>query len=217
MTGRRLALLLSLCGCGPSALPLPKILSISPSEMVACEGATVLVEIDAVLPTHLDFGQSQASAQPALSLRIGAVLVGSGNYALGGVLSAAVPPVFSPGTYDLGLRLSDGRPEAILPAAFAVKPNPYPDRYSLDFVSDQRRGQPFQITIRAVGPNATSYNCTVALSSSPGAIAPGASGAFQRGVRTERVTIDSAHPSVVITVRDEGGKTGSSNSFRVDP
>ncbi len=185
--------------------------------MVACEGSTVWVNVEAVLPTRFDYGQSEVSANPDISLRIGSVPVGAGKYVPGGVLIAAVPPVFAPGLYDVGLRLSDGRPEAILPAGFSVRPNPYPDSYRFDFVPDQRRGMPFAIAIRAVGPNASAYNCTVSLSSNPGAISPLVSGAFQRGVRSESVTIDSAHASVVITAQDDIGRSGSSNPFRVNP
>lgn len=214
---RLTALLLPLCACGNGVLPPPAILSIDPAEMVACEGATVIVRVDAVLPTRFDYSQSAASANPDIALRIGDVPVGSGKYVPGGLLTAAVPPVFSPGNYDVGLRLSDGRPEAILPAAFTVRPNPYPDRYLLDFVPDQTQGQPFDITIRAQGTNAPVYKCAVALSSDRGSISPSASGNFQQGVRTERVTIDRPFPAVVITVRDDGGRVGSSNSFRVGP
>ena len=217
MSGRGLGLLVSLCACGPAALPPPKVLSISPSEMVACEGSTVSVSVDAVLPTHLDYGQSEASANPELFLRIGPVPVGAGEYSPGGVLTASVPPVLAPGVYDVGLRLSDGRPEGILRSAFTVRPNPYPDSYSLDFVQDQTRRIPFAITIRSVGPNESAYNCTVSLSSNRGSISPAVSGAFQRGVRTETVTIDMANPSVIITVRDDLGRSGSTNPFRVNP
>jgi hypothetical protein len=214
---RPIALLLTLSACGDGALPPPRILSIDPSEMVACEGATVTVSVDAILPTNFDYAQSAATANPDVSLRIGAVPVGSGRYAPGGLLMAAVPPVLSPGTYDVGLRLSDGRPEAVLWGGFAVRANPYPDSYLLDFVPDQTQGQPFPITLRAVGSNAPIYNCAVALTSDHGAISPRVSGNFQLGVRTERVTIDRPFPAVVITVRDEGGGSGSSNPFRVAP
>jgi hypothetical protein len=217
MIWRRVALLVSLCACGPAALPPPKVLSISPAEMVACEGSTVSVLVDAVLPTHVDYGQSEATANPALSLRIGAVPVGTGTYLPGGVLTASVPPVFVPGVYDVGVRLSDGRPEGILSSAFTVTSNPYPDSYGIDFVNDQTRRVPFAITIRAVGPNSSAYNCTVSLSSNRGVISPAVSGPFQRGVRTQTVTIDSANASVVINVQDDIGRSGSSNPFRVNP
>jgi hypothetical protein len=217
MSFRLIALLLGVCACGNGALPPPTILSIVPAEMVACEGAAVTVGVDAILPTRFDYSQSAATADPDIALRVGAVAVGSGKYVPGGFLTAAVPPVFSPGNYDVGLRLSDGRPEAILPAGFAVRPNPYPDGYLIDFVPDQTQGQPFAITLRALGSNASLYKCAVALSSDRGAISPRVSGNFQLGVRTEWVTIDRPFPSVVITVRDDGGHSGSSNPFRVGP
>lgn len=214
---KRSALLLALCACGPAALPPPRILSITPSEMVACEGAVVTVDAELVLPTHLDYGQSEASADPDIALRIGAVPVGSGRYSSGGLLMANVPPIFAPGTYDVGLRVLDGRPEAIAAGGFSVQPTPYPDAYAIDFVPDQQQGQPFAITIRATGPNAPAYNCTVALSSSRGSLSPSESRPFLRGVRTEWVTIDGASSSAVITARDDNGGHGSSNAFRVNP
>ena len=214
---RRSALLLWLCACGPASLPPPRILSISPSEMVACEGAAVTVDAELVLPTHLDYGHSEASANPDIALRIGAVQVGSGKYSPGGLLLADVPPIFAPGTYDVGLRVSDGRPEAIVAGGFAVKPTPYPDAYAIDFVLDQTAGQPFAITLRATGSNAPAYNCTVALSSSRGSLSPSQSRPFLRGVRTEWVTIDTPRAGVVITARDDNGGQGSSNAFRVNP
>ena len=199
---RRSALLLWLCACGPAGLPPPQILSISPSEMVACEGTTVSVDAELVLPTHLDYGQSEASANPDIALRIGAVQVGSGKYSPGGLLVADVPPTFAP---------------AIVPGGFTVKPTAYPDAYAIDSVADQTAGQPFAITIRATGANAPAYNCTVALSSNHGTLSPSQSHPFLRGVRTEWVTIDTPHASVVVTARDDNGGQGSSNSFRVNP
>jgi len=184
--------------------------------MVACEGAAVAVDAEVVLPTHLDYGHSEASANPDIALRIGAVEVGSGKYSPGGLLIADVPPTFAPGSYDIGLRVSDGRPEAVIAGGFTVKPTPYPDAYSIDFVPDQTAGQPFAITIRGTGPNAPAYNCTVALSSSRGSLSPSQSRPFLRGVRTEWVTIDTPHTGVVVTARDDNGGQGSSNAFRVN-
>ncbi len=216
MNARSLAGLFFLCACAPAALPPPRILSISPSEMVACEGASVSVDVDLVLPTHVNYGQSEATANPDIALRIGAVPVGSGRYAPGGLLTAAVPPVFAPGEYDVGLRVSDGRPEAILAGGFSVKPTPYPDGYTIDFVPDQIQTEPFAITLRARGANASAFNCTVGIFTSRGAISPTVSGPFQSGLRTEWMRIDTPLPSVVITVRDDIGRSGSSNPFRVN-
>ena len=185
--------------------------------MVACEGATVTVDAEVVLPTHLDYGHSEASANPDLSLRIGGIAGGSGKYVPGGLFTVEVPSLFAPGSYDVSLRVSDGRPEAVAPGAFTVKPTPFPDRYTIDFVADQWQGQLFPITIRAGGTNASAYNCSVALTTSQGSLSPRRSGPFLRGVRIEWVTIDSARSSVVIGVRDDNGGFGFSNPFRVNP
>src|SRR5260370_37993955 len=98
-----IAYLLWICCCGNGALPRRTIRSIDPAEMVACEGAAVTVGVNAILPTRFDYSQSAASANPDISLRIGAVPVGSGKYVPGGLLTADVPPVLSPGSYDVGL------------------------------------------------------------------------------------------------------------------
>jgi hypothetical protein len=216
MNARSLIVLFSLSACAPAALPPPKIISIAPSEMVACEGASVSVDVEVVLPTHVDYGHSEASVNPDIALRIGAIPVGSGKYVPGGLLNAAIPPVFAPGEYDVGLRVSDGRPEAILAGGFSVKPTSYPDGYTIDFIPDQIQSEPFAITIRAQGGNASAFNCTVAISSSRGPLSPTVSGRFQNGMRTEWITIDTPRTSVVITVRDDVGRSGSSNPFRVN-
>jgi hypothetical protein len=217
MIPRRHVLWLCLCACAPGALPPPRILSIAPSEMVACEGVAISLQVDAVLPTHLDYDQSATSANPGVSVRVGTVPAGGAQYSPAGEVTAVVPPVFAPGTYDVGLRLADDRPEAVLPQAFTVKPNPYPLSYRFDFIADQTRDNPFPITIRAVGPNASAFNCTVALSSNRGILSPQISGSFQAGVRQELVVVSSVESSMVINALDDGGRTGSSNPFRVGP
>src|SRR5262249_24348364 len=93
---RAIALLLAfLVGLawGRTSLPAPKTLSLAPAELVACEGTTVSVDVQAILPTHLDYSASQATADVDLQLRIGPIAVGSGKYVIGGTLTAAVPPL----------------------------------------------------------------------------------------------------------------------------
>ena len=207
--------------CGAPPLPDPKILSIAPTEMVACEGTTVSVTVQAVLPTHLDYNKSQVTATVDLQLRIGPVAVGPGKYVNGGTLTAAVPPVLAPGLYDVGLQLWDQRAEAVLPSAFTVKPNPTLTEpgYSISAIADQRSGVPFNITFRALGPNAATFSCRASLSSNRGPISPSATGRFEQGVRTEQVVLDfvNTNPSTIISVLDADGNFGLSNPFRVNP
>ncbi len=203
-------------GCGSASLPDPKILSIIPANMVACEGTTVTVSVEAVLPTHLDYNKSEATAVPDLNLRIGPISIGY-QYAPGGILTGAVPPLLAPGPYDVGLQFWDGRPEAVLAQGFTVTPSPSPAGYSIDFIPDQMRNVPFPISISAQGPNAPLFECSVGLSASVGTITPVATGRFQRGLRTQLVTLSTASPSmVIIMVMDGRGNRGSSNQFRVD-
>lgn len=216
-----LAVLWLLSACGAPSLPDPKILSIAPTEMVACEGTTVTVAIQAILPTHLDYNESEATAALDLQLRIGPMAFGSGKYVSGGVLTAAVPPLLAPGLYDVGLQLWDRRAEAVLPSAFTVKPNPplMDPGYSINAIADQRRNVPFNITLRALGPNAATFSCRASLSADRGPMSPTATGRFEQGVRNEQVVLDfvNTNPSTIISVLDADGSFGLSNPFRVNP
>jgi hypothetical protein len=209
-----------LVGCGSTALPEIKILSIRPSQMVACEGATVNLELDAVFPTHLDYQKSGASVDLGLAVRIGSLGLTDAHLVRGSptvLLSATVPPSLAPGQYDVGIKVNDDRPEQILPNGFTVTPTLYPDSYALNPVHDQAVVVPFVITIRAQGPKAGQFNCTVAISSNHGSISPTVSGSFQHGFRVQQVTISSTHPRMEITVTDDAGHLGSSNAFSVNP
>lgn len=211
------ALLSLLAACGATALPNPRILSVAPTGMVACEGTTVNVAIEAVLPTHLDYNHSQATAELDLQLRIGPMAVGSGKYANGGTLTAVVPPLLAPGLYDVGVQFWDRRAEGVLPGAFTVRHNPSLLGYAIDTIQDQRRNVPFWITLYAVGQDAPLFKCSVSLSSNAGLISPTATGPFQQGVRREQVMLSAANPAATITVMDANGRSGTSNTFAVLP
>ncbi len=206
-----------LAACGATALPDPRILSVAPAGMVACEGTTVNVAIEAVLPTHLDYNRSQATAELDLKLRIGPMAVGSGKYANGGILTAVVPPLLAPGLYDVGLQFWDRLAEAVLPGAFTVRQNPSLMGYAMDPIPDQQRNVPFWITIHAVGQDAPLFKCSVSLSSNAGLIAPTATGPFQQGVRREQVMLSVVSAGATITVSDANGRVGTSNMFAVFP
>ncbi len=219
ITRSPLASILALAAaCGSASLPDPKILSVTPANMVACKGAAVTVAVEAVLPTHLDYNKSEATVVPDFDLRIGPISIGS-QYLRDGILMATVPPLLAPGVYDVGLRFWDGRPEAVLARAFTVTPNPSLAGFSIDSVPVQTRNVPFLITIRALGPNAPVFECSAGLSTNRGTITPVATGRFQQGLRTELVTLGTAYPSMVITVMDAEtpSRSVSSNPFQVNP
>ncbi|MBS1796695.1 MAG: CSLREA domain-containing protein [Acidobacteria bacterium] len=79
-------------------------------------------------------------------------------------------------------------------------------------------GTPFSISLTAqdAGNNTvTSFNGTVNLSVSSGAISPTVSGAFTSGQRTQNVTLSGTGTSRTISVSDGAGHTAVSNSFAV--
>jgi hypothetical protein len=188
--------------------------------MVACEGAKLTIELEAVFPTRLDYEKSAASVDLGAKVQIGHVALSEVQLVRGSptvLLSATVPPSLPPGQYDLSVKFNDDRPEAILANAFSVAPTLYPDSFLLDPIRDQTRGIPFLISVRAQGPNASRFNCTVTLSSNHGHLAPTLSDSFQRGIRLQQVMIDAAHPRMQIRVEDDQGHFGLSNPFIVDP
>ncbi|MHB8877104.1 MAG: hypothetical protein ACYC8T_25695 [Myxococcaceae bacterium] len=211
-----LSLLLGLAGCGPSALPAPTISSIEPGEMVASEGAFVVVTLDAVLPFRASYGKGEASVDPALVVTFGGVPLGPNQYESEGRLSVPVPTLFSPGSYDVSVRLADGR-EALAVDGFTVNPGLWPDSYSLERIDNQRRNVPFGVVIRAQGPNAASFRGNVTLSVNRGQVSPRTSGLFSAGIRAETVIVSGVFSqSVILTVTDSEGHTGASNSFTVN-
>lgn len=84
----------------------------------------------------------------------------------------------------------------------------------------QTAGISFPVTITAkdaYGNTATQFNRSVNLQEKTRTLSPSTTQAFQKGVRTEYVTLSRADQDVVITVSDENGHTGTSNSFNVAP
>lgn len=87
-------------------------------------------------------------------------------------------------------------------------------------ISTQTAGQPFSVRIVAqdrFDNTVTSFSSTVALSDGTGTIAPTTSGALVNGVLTSQsVTITRADSDVTISAAGNG-KSGTSNSFAVEP
>lgn len=197
-------------------LPDPTIESITPNQIVQGDAPPITAAVEAVFPHSVDYGARSVELDPALILRIGTAPVEDARLNANGTITGTAPFGLPAGTYDVILELSDGRTGA-LPGAFVVSAGVFPEGYIIDPVGDQVAGQPFPITVRALGPNASAFNGAVQFTASPGAITPALSGPFTNGVRTEEVTLDTVSLSMVITVRDAAGHTASSNTFVVTP
>ncbi|MFL5319902.1 MAG: hypothetical protein ACJ790_09605 [Myxococcaceae bacterium] len=212
---RRLAIAtaLLLYGCG-GAVPPPKIVSVDPAESPASAVVQVRVKLEALLPSSVNYDKSTATAATAATIFVGDTNVGDSNVDPTGTVSALVPSILTPGTYDVRVLLSDGR-SATAPQAFTVTPGVWPQSYTIDPIPDVTSGAAFPITVRAVGGAGTTFSGNVMLSVSKAAIRPTVSTSFVSGVLNQSVTLTAKNSNVTITVRDSNGATGTSNTFHV--
>jgi hypothetical protein len=211
-----LASLLAL-GCGESVLSSPEVVSISPSGALASEASQVVVQVDGVLPTSLDYDRSIGEVNADVSLLVGTLAVGTGKWQPGGALTGNVPSLLAPGTYDVQVGFADGR-TGTLSQAFTVSPGRWPTGYTVEPITGQRAGVPFQLSLHAEGPNGPDFHGNVLLHvlKAP-AITPSLSDPFQAGDLTQEVTIAQPASGVVLFVTDLDGNLGASNAFDVTP
>ncbi|WP_141331968.1 hypothetical protein [Myxococcus sp. AB025B] len=89
--------------------------------------------------------------------------------------------------------------------------------YEFEPISDQDIGQPFAITVRAVGPRAADFTDKVDLSISKnnGNVSPTSLDRFVGGLCVQSIAIDAQGANVVLTVTDRFGVQASSNAFKV--
>lgn len=237
-----LLVLCCLAGCEPASLPAPSILSVDP-ERIPAGGASVLtVQVSAVLPVSVDYHtQTVDTSQLGMTLLIAGQEAEIAFAEPDGKLTVAVPEGLSQGAYDVQLELADGR-EAVRVEAFSVvsamtfggdggtpadggaaeMPGELLARggltgYQIDPIGEQVRGVPFKVTLRAVGPAASSFQGTGVLRASKGKAAHITTGAFVGGVRQEELAIDKPGGQVFLMIEDTLGNKGLSNSFRVRP
>lgn len=221
--------LLALCclvSCESPVLPPPTIVSVMP-ERIAEGGASVLtIEVSAVLPVSVDYEENQAAVAP-LTLFIAGEQTEVAFSQQGGRLVASVPAGLARGAYDVEVALADGR-EAVREQAFSVvapaelRPEDLPVRggltgFQIDTIGDQVEGVPFKVTIRAQGPEASSFQGTGVVRATKGQGAPITTGAFAGGVVQQEVTFDKPSAQIVLLVEDSLGNMGMSNPFRVRP
>jgi len=229
MTRTTCALLVLCClaGCEPAELPSPSIVSVMP-ERIAEGGASVLtIEVSAVLPVSVDYDSETAAVAP-LTLFIAGEQTEVAFSQQEGRLVAAAPTGLARGAYDVEVALADGR-EAVREEAFSVvapadlRPEDLPVRggltgFQIDAIGEQVAGVPFKVTIRAQGPEASSFQGTgVVVRATKGEGAPLTTGAFSGGVVQQEVTFDQPSAQIVLLVEDSLGNVGLSNPFKVRP
>jgi hypothetical protein len=233
---------LLLCACEPYASPAPNIVSIEPEEVVSGEAATIVVTLDAPLPVKVDYGKQTATLVTP-TLLIGEQEVTITRVEQDGTLLANVPGSLSTGPQDVRLELGDGSGSVseqgltVLPLPPELEsrtvdggpgdPQPEPDPgggegkeplvtgLRIDRISEQVRGVPFTITLRAEGPEAALFEGQVQLSTNKGRVEPNLSKPFSKGVRQEQVVIDKQGGNVVLTVRVGRHIIAQSNPFKV--
>lgn len=165
----------------------------------------------------------------------------------GGILVVLAPADLAVGEHELRLVLSDGREarrsqglvvrsasdtgipgrDPSGPVELADGGTPTPDGgarerfglsgFRIEPVGEQVLNAPFPLVLRAEGSMAPSFQGSVTLSASKGAISPTTVGPFDNGVLEVTVTLDHPGDKVVITAVDEHGNVGSTNEFQVRP
>jgi hypothetical protein len=211
-------LVLLLCACSSSELPLPSIVSVSPASMAANERIQLIIELEGALPLKVDYGEDSVAMSTSAVVTIGEQeLQILGTEQGGRRLIAEVAPGLPLGSQDLRVVLEDGR-EAVLERGFQVTQPLNITDFSIDPVLTQFRLRPFFINIRVRGPDAELFKGPVKLSTSKGEIIPTRSGAFNAGLCVQEVRIDdTGGANITIFVEDFAGRTGMSNDFRLNP
>ena len=209
---------LGVAACGRE-LPPPRILGITPSEIVQGTVPELRIELEAVFPYDVRYGPPDVSVRSGVEAEIGGVALRRIDV-VGDDLTAFAPFALPVGTHDVRVELADGR-AATSAASFTVVPGPFPDSFTVGGatpdvpIGNQIHGQPFTIAIQALGPRAAEFNGAVRISVSHGAIEPDLSGPFVAGRRDETVTVPTPGAAATITVEDALGNTGTSNPFDI--
>jgi hypothetical protein len=234
---------LLLWACEPATLPAPSIVSVEPEQLAAGFPSALSVKVSAVLGLSVDYQTETVDpAQLAMTVHLADRVVDIPFADPDGSLIVPVPETLAPGDYSIRVALADGR-ETVRERAFSIVPTPantggndggsQEDGGStggllggnsdgivglrFDPLGDQVRGKPFQVTVRAVGPAASTFDAPVTLRASKGAMSTPAAGAFTRGVRVEQISLSHPAPNVYLLAEDAHGHRALSNSFRVAP
>jgi hypothetical protein len=205
-----------LLACSQSLAPV-SIASIVPAGMVASVPTPVSVQVDAELAFQVDYGQSTVTAESQMQVLVGPLELGTGTYPPGGLVEGTLPTVIPPGTYNVTVKLADGR-TAVRENAFSVDGGNWPDGYVIDSIGDQRSGVPFSVTLHAVGggpPSLFAGNVLLGVIGT-GTVAPVISGPFTAGACTQSVTITGTGEFTLLA-SDINGGNGQSSPFTVAP
>jgi hypothetical protein len=211
------ALALPLCACGSSELPLPSIVSVAPTSMVANERILLTVNLEGAFPFKVAY--SKDSAELVSSARLG---IGEESFDIlrteekGHRLLSEVGEGLPVGEHELRVELTDGR-QVVFEDAFEVTPAVDITAITIDPIATQIRQKPFRIIVRAQGTDAELFQGRVSLSVSNGTMTPTESNPFNQGVLIQDdITVDAPGGSfVTITAMDSAGHSVTSNSFRV--
>jgi hypothetical protein len=208
------ALLLAACN---QQLPPVSVASVAPQTMVPSQPTQVSVQVDAELAFQVDYGPQTLTPDTVMVVNVGPLQLGSGTYPAGGLVVGTLPTVIPSGTYDVTVAMGDGR-KAVSANAFTVLDGgSWPSAYVIGPIGDQRSGVAFPVTLRAVGPGATSFAGNVLLGVvGDGTVAPLISGAFAAGVCMEKVTITGTG-EFTLSASDIAGHDGQSSPFTVSP
>jgi hypothetical protein len=202
---------LTLAACGD--WPDPVIRSISPARMVATESTRIELEPSLALPTRVDYATGEIEVDTELALRIGSLEITPEGLAPDGRIAAVIPTLLQPGLHDVRLELEDGR-VALLEDGFEVAEGAWPTGYTVDPIPDQRKLVPFEITIRAEGPNAAAFNGNVRFEAPAGSsIGPLLSDRFEAGVLRQTVVVNAPGNTAAIIVTDISGNRDPSAPF----
>jgi hypothetical protein len=232
-------LALFLWACEPAVLPAPSIVSVEPEQIPAGFPSALSMKISAVMPLSVDYQtQEMDPARLAVTVYLAGQVVDIPFADPDGSLIVPVPEGLAPGDYGIRVLLADGR-EAVRERGFSIIAVPTdaggndgglpedggpPEGRGLldgivglqfDPLGDQVRGVPFQITLRAVGPSADTFQEPVTLRASKGTMSSRAPSSFVRGVRVEQISLSHPGTNVYLLAEDALGHRALSNSFRV--
>jgi len=221
-----LLLLCLLGGCEPADLAPPVIVSVMPERIAEGGPSMLTVEVSGVLPLSVDYQAESAVVSP-ITLFIAGEETEAVFTQQEGKLITTAPMGLARGAYDVELALVDGR-EAMRPLAFSVvgQEELRPEDivvvggltgFQIEPIGEQVVGVPFKVSIRALGPAASSFQGTGTLRASKGMQAPITTAAFSGGAVQQEVSVDKPGPKVVLTFEDALGNMGVSNPFRVRP
>ncbi|MCI0571293.1 MAG: hypothetical protein L0Y66_11115, partial [Myxococcaceae bacterium] len=129
--------------------PDPVIRSVTPSEMVASEATTLAIDTRLPLPMGVDYATGEVEADTRVTLTVGTLTAPTLtvlDISPQGVITARVPSLLEPGSYDVKLALGDGR-TAVLEDGLTVAPGQWPEGYTIDPIGPQVQQAPFTITV----------------------------------------------------------------------